>query len=669
MGLVTRNLDDRTFQDIVDEAKKRIAANCPEWTDHNVSDPGITIVELFAWMTEMILYRMNQVPEKNYIKFMELLGLKLREPEPARTQVTFYLSAPQAQPLTIPVHTEVATVRTETRASVIFNTDADLVVRPPALAALLTRRAPERPGDKAPGPEEHGLQYLGAPGFELAVFGDPTRVDDSLYLGFENDLSRHVLGLEITCQVATGLGIDPANPPWQWEGWQEVDNGQNWQPAVVELDETGGMNQSGLIRLRLPHLSLRELAGHRAYWVRCRVVEPLVSGTNYERSPRITRIAANSWGGTVPATHASIFRQETLGRSDGSPGQVFRLQSTPVLRRVKGETVEIRPPGQDWEPWIEVPDFGDSGPFDRHFTLDSATGELRFGPALRLPDGSARSYGALPPRGAEIRFSAYRHGGGLIGNVQAGTLTILKTSIPYIDRVYNHTDAYGGRDAETIELAQLRAPHMLRIRGRAVTASDYEALTEELADARVQRARCIQPSAGGENQGPLAGQIYLLLVPRVPRPEGRIPAENLRIPEDLREAVRRHLDDYRLLTVRLNIREPEYFWVSAEVSVAAAPSADPQRVRADVESRLYAFLNPVVGGIAGDGWSFGRSLYPSDVYTSLQGVRGIEYIETLKLYLVRGGDRSEISGRLAIPAHGLIASAEHRVNVHPVATE
>jgi hypothetical protein len=53
MGLPTRNLDDRTFQDIVDEAKKRIAASCPDWTDHNVSDPGITLVELFAWMTDM----------------------------------------------------------------------------------------------------------------------------------------------------------------------------------------------------------------------------------------------------------------------------------------------------------------------------------------------------------------------------------------------------------------------------------------------------------------------------------------------------------------------------------------------------------------------------------------------------------------------------------------
>src|SRR3990172_8519530 len=126
MSLPTRVFDIRTFQDMANEAKKRIAASCPEWTDHNVSDPGVTLVELFAWMTEMILYRLNQVPEKNYIKFMELLGLKLREPEPARTEVTFYLASPQPDQVIIPAGTEVATVRTEMRPSVVFNTDADI---------------------------------------------------------------------------------------------------------------------------------------------------------------------------------------------------------------------------------------------------------------------------------------------------------------------------------------------------------------------------------------------------------------------------------------------------------------------------------------------------------------------------------------------------------------
>lgn len=666
MGLPTRNLDDRKFQDIVDEAKKRIAATCPAWTDHNVSDPGITLVELFSWMTEMILYRVNQVPEKNYIKFMELLGLKLREPEPARTETTFYLSSPQPQKLTIPKGTEVATVRTENNPSIIFSTDEDADIDPPQLNALITTRAADSPGEKTPAPKVHNLQHLGVANFDLAVFGNPTRIGDAIYFGFENDLSNHVLGLEVSCLTATGLGIDPANPPWTWEGWHGGEGNQRWLPAIVEEDTTGGMNQTGIIRVRLPKLALRDFGKRRAYWVRCRVSEPEIKGTEYEKSPRISNLGVQSWGVSVWATHASLVHNESLGRSDGSPGGVFSVEHTPMLRRLKRETIETRSPGADyWEPWIEVDDFADSGAQDHHFTCDSTSGEIRFGPALRQPDGSVRSYGAIPARGADIRFAIYRFGGGVAGNVQAGTLSVLKTSIPYIDKVVNHADATGGIDAETIERAQLRAPQLLRSRGRAVTAADYEALTEQLADSRVQRSRCVQPTAGGSSEGPLAGQIYVLLVPKVNHPEGNISPEQLRLPEDLRDSVKRYLDDYRLLTVRVEIREPEYLWVAVDISISASSSADPQRVRQDVEKQLYRYLNPITGGPGGAGWPFGRDLYPSDVYTCLQSIRGIEFIESLHLYVVRSAtDRSEITGRFAVPIHGLIASGEHKVDVH-----
>ena len=78
-------LDDRTYRDIVDEALRLIPRYCPEWTNHNPSDPGITLLELTAWMTELILYRLNRVPEKNYLAFLDLIGVKLRSPQPAKT--------------------------------------------------------------------------------------------------------------------------------------------------------------------------------------------------------------------------------------------------------------------------------------------------------------------------------------------------------------------------------------------------------------------------------------------------------------------------------------------------------------------------------------------------------------------------------------------------------
>src|SRR5512136_254830 len=94
MTLPAPNLDDLRFQsDLVDEARKRIINYCPEWTEYNVSDPGITLIELFAWMTELLAYRLNRVPEKNYIKFLEMLGLQRFPASSARTELTFWLSA------------------------------------------------------------------------------------------------------------------------------------------------------------------------------------------------------------------------------------------------------------------------------------------------------------------------------------------------------------------------------------------------------------------------------------------------------------------------------------------------------------------------------------------------------------------------------------------------
>ena len=101
MTLPVPNLDDRRFQDLVDDAKRLVQQRCPEWTDHNVSDPGVTLIEMFAWMTDQLLYRLNRVPDRNYVKFLELIGVSLFPPTAARAQVTFWLSAPQPDVVTI----------------------------------------------------------------------------------------------------------------------------------------------------------------------------------------------------------------------------------------------------------------------------------------------------------------------------------------------------------------------------------------------------------------------------------------------------------------------------------------------------------------------------------------------------------------------------------------
>ncbi len=72
MPLPLPNLDDRTWNDLVEEAKALIPFYAPQWTDHNVHDPGITLIELFAWLTEMDIYQLNRIPERHRRKFLAL---------------------------------------------------------------------------------------------------------------------------------------------------------------------------------------------------------------------------------------------------------------------------------------------------------------------------------------------------------------------------------------------------------------------------------------------------------------------------------------------------------------------------------------------------------------------------------------------------------------------
>src|SRR5215471_14625783 len=113
MPLPAPNLDDRGFQDILDEARRLIPRYCPEWTDHNLSDPGITLLELFAWMTDLLIFRLNRVPDRNYIKFLELIGVQLQAAVPAKAELLFTLSAPQPMDVFIPRRTAVTTLRTD----------------------------------------------------------------------------------------------------------------------------------------------------------------------------------------------------------------------------------------------------------------------------------------------------------------------------------------------------------------------------------------------------------------------------------------------------------------------------------------------------------------------------------------------------------------------------
>jgi predicted phage baseplate assembly protein len=655
MALQTPNLDDRKFQDIVSEARSKIPLYCPKWTDYNLSDPGITLIEIFAWMVDMLLYRLNRVPDKNYIKFMELIGIQLEPPKPATVNITFRLSAPQPEPVIIPVGVEVATVQTEFQEAVVFTTKQELNILVPNLAyAMVT------PDDTT---FEDILAELKNPDRETLVFEEVPQENNALYLGYSEDLGAHTLLLDMQSTIE-GIGVDPRNPPRIWEYWDGYQ--ERWLPVRLDSDTTGGLNTNGQIIFDIPITgAMREVDGKHACWIRCRATKPQPKQSPYHSSPKIRSIISNSIGGTVPAWHASIVRNEVLGRSDGTAGQKFQLLNVPVLPRESGEALEVETENEgEFEPWQEVSDFAHSEADAPHFACDSVSGEIQLGPLIRHPSGEERQYGKVPPVGRLIRFTSYRQGGGVVGNVGEGTITVLQSSIPYVTSVTNFEAAKGGTDAETIESAKLRAPHVLRANTRAVTAEDYELLALE-ASPEVARAKCISSGDGANGQSTPPGVVRLLLVPSLSDNNGYIPVEELELPRLVREKVQLYLDERRLLATQLEIASPEYIPVAVAVQVRAKKHSVHEQIAADVERRLYQYLNPICGGADGDGWPFGRSLSLPEVYTALQGINRVDYIEDVSIFPVdiTTGERQEATTKIDISPQSLICSHKHEVTV------
>lgn len=664
MALIAPKLDDRHFQDIVDEAKKRIPHYSKEWTDHNVSDPGVTMIELFAWMTDIILYRLNRVPDRHYIKFMDMLGIRLREPEPAEVPVTFWLSAPQPTRVVIPAGTEVASTQTETERSIVFTTDENFAMDAPQLANITTRVAATDGKTKVFQPQNLRRIIAGFDGYE--AFSSFPQIDDAMYFGFENDLSYHILGFEFETDPAGGAGIDPSLPPYVWE----ASTGQpdaSWEMCAIDIDTTKGLNVPGRIHIHVPQMGKWTENKETYYWIRVRVrpitaVEQREGMRPYKSSPRIRKVDVQTWGGTIVTTHSQQLDNEFLGQSDGSAGQRYQLQVTPILARRPNETLVVRVPNGTEQEWKEVADFGDSTGTDRHFTLDSITGELRLGPAIRQPDGSMKMYSDIPPRGATLFFRRYRFGGGQEGNVQTGVLNTLKTAIPFIARVQNLQPAWGGLDAESLEAAMIRTPSILRSRNRAVTEADFEFLAREALPATIGRVKCLQPRPS--EAGRVApGQVYVLVIPRVPNPAGFLSPSQLELDNEEIRKLTTYLDERRLLTTRLDTRAPAYRWVAVRVQLRPTPGADTAVLEAEVLSRLYRFLNPLKGGADGNGWPFGRDLFESDVYQSLQGTPNAMFIREVELFITTpgGSPQGNPVETVEVVAHGVIASGKHEV--------
>jgi predicted phage baseplate assembly protein len=652
------NLDDRTFQSLVDEAKRMVQRKWPEWTgwtDHNVSDPGVTLIETFAYMTEQLIYRLNRVPDLNYIKFLELIGIELRPPHAASTDVTFWLTAPRPHNVPVPIGTVVATPRTDSLGAVTFSTVETLDIVPCSRIAIGAQPAGSKVNDHT---DDLAI------GKEVSLFSERPRVGDTFYVGLSSPVPRCIVALRFDGNVE-GYGIDPTRPPRSWEA--KVEGG--WAECEIERDETGGFNRAGDVVLHIPHNHIASADGGRhAAWLRCRVVETPAGASAYMASPKVRNVSAMTIGGTAASLHAEDAVDEVLGLSEGMPGQLYELAHRPVVFGSEPEQIEamreVEEPDGAMTPivetWTRVDTFGAATATDRCFRLDATAGRIQFGPGVRHPDGSVDQRGAVPPRGSVLRVPFYRHGGGNSGNVSERTLTVLKSSVPSVARCENRRPAFGGVDSETLEAAKQRAPLAMRTRDRAVTAEDYEYLTLQ-AERSIARVRCLESTSE-------PGVARVVVVPHVGTSDdlGSLRLEHLQPTGHALDTIREDLARRRIVGTRVMIERAHYQGVTVVARLVPWRTANALELRRHAEAALYRYLHPIWGGPDGDGWPFGRTLMPGDLNSTLSKVRGVDMVEEILIFegdSASGAQAPQPSPRITLPSNALFLSLRHQVRV------
>jgi predicted phage baseplate assembly protein len=595
MSLVPPILDDRRFDDLKTEAIERIRLACPEWTDFNPSDPGMTLVELFAWFTDLTLYRMNKVPDKLHGELLSLVGIQPEAAKPAVALVEFN-PADKSCPTIIPAGTPSSAIDLGGGAVARFQTERDLHMVRSRLEAV-TRELPDKADltelNKA---ADRGFDPFGPKGAEQSELRlrFSAKAGDQAGQIFPDIMTLHV-------SVITRLVDDdfplpelqaslqrPQVPPLLWSARMENDV---WEALEIIDDETSRFSRDGFIRIAGPRRAVPialspvkpSSENKYAFELRCRVGRP---GFAFGCAPRLRHLAVNA----VNAIARTLETDNPLATSTGLQGQTLQLRNKPV----KPGSVKLGTRGPDEngkaDSWIEVDNFSASSSTDLHFMLDAANGQIRFGDGL---------YGKIPDAGRRIS-ATYLAGGGVQGNVSAQKI---RYDFPGVSGV-NPLPAVGGSDTEQATRLRQRAAARLRSRDRAVTAADFEDIALNIG--KMGRAKAISglhpdfPDLCGR----MPGVVTVFIVSRS-RQEGKLPPW----PTDTEiDDVKNLLDSRRVIGCELFVQAARIVPVKLTVAVTANPGFSVDVVQREVGKTLNDWLNSDERGFGinlsgGDLWS------------------------------------------------------------------
>ena len=673
MPISPPRLDDRSFEDLVEELLARIPAHTPEWVPQP-GDPGRTLIELFAWMGETILYRANLIPERQRLAFLKLLGEPMRPARAARGLVSLLIDERNTSDI---IHVAAgATVS----AAVPFEGVSEVAVLPVTGECYYKRLlnaeelAEEQTSEIIQGLRDfHQIEgsltaYVTTPLFEP---GRPSRAsfdlisdsaDNSLWLALlapnpaqVEDVRQSLAGSAQGRAAIINIGIAPAQdiaesfddnsrPGRIAHEWQistaEMVNDQPLYSSLTSLaDSTEELTRSGIERLilpgdaddfgvlqgnvlldanagvgdRPPRLDDPDRLARLVAWLRLRPTRPVTS-------------MALSWVGinALEIEQYQTLQGRVIGQSNGLPDQNFSLPARSI--ETASFRLQVEQTGRGYIDWQAVEDLALSHRDDAVFVLDSEAGSVTFGNGVN---------GRIPDAGQRIRVDHLRAGGGSRGNLPVATLN--KMTAQDLDgktikrklTVWQGVPTQGGIDAETLAQAEVRIPAYLRHRNRCVTQQDYCALARETPGIELGRVEVLPQFLPQQRRPDVPGVVSVMVLPQ----KAQVEAPNPRPDRPCIEKVFSYLDGRRPLAAELHVIGCEYIPLALNVGITVRDGAAYDQIVSDVRHTLRQYLWSLSpGGPAGEGWPLGKSVQDRELEVTVARLQGVATVAGINLF-------------------------------------
>lgn len=649
MPLQIPKIDDRRYQELLDEALSRIPVHNPEWTNFNQSDPGVTLIEIFAFMTESLLYRANLIPERNRLKFLQLLGIPLNPATSARGIVTFLNDRGLKEPIQLDSGLEVSA------GEIPFRTERGLDVLPIVGKVYFKRPLKNQASEivdyykqlYASFQDESLDTNVDLTLYETAVLDGKDEkgislaedtIDNSVWIALLAKENENIDDIRKKIAAKTlSLGIVPALddttfvlPAGGQEANKEISSWLSYKipqlpddrkllenpndriPEYRLLNAVANANvltEPGTIEITLPEENGLYL------WEN---LEPLEAGADDfpptledtkldERLITWLRITGNEtavnirflWIGINSAmiSQRTKVTNEVLPNGTGEPDQTAKLSRSPV---VSGSVKMFVTAGKVTEEWFETDDLLAAGSEVSAPDLRQVPGAKKINQnnpkvfTINAESGEIHFgngiHGQRPPLDARITVS-YDYGAGIAGNVGAETIKTAP-SLPAGIKISNPVRTWGGADKENVLDGEKQVSRYLQHRERLVTKADFEKIvmrTPGVLIGRVEIIPTFNPELLPNEPGDAPGAVTILVIPRYDAKQPDAP-----LPDRLfLDTICRYVDERRLITTEIFLRAPVYkqIWISVGINITADKSAS--EVREAVKRDLLKFLAPL----------------------------------------------------------------------------